>query len=360
MNTTTIKILILIFFFKVGFIHAQDVTTVNAVDSEISKNLDLEVVAALFGDCENLEEFEEKLNDPHKKISNLDLNEDGEVDYLRVIDTSKKDTHVVTIQAVLGENQYQDVASIDVEKDNKGETSVQVVGDVYMYGSNYIIEPVYVHQPVIYMWFWGPYYSPWYSPYYWHHYPPYYRPWRPRPVHYYHRDVRVHVNRKTTYRYTSVRKSNRAVHMHKKVHKNDFAKQYPNKSFDKRHKDVVNASQLNKSTTKTKNVAKPSTKDKKTGKVTTGQKVQNDWKPKSNNPIQNNSVQVPTQKNQSKNKSSKSNKTPTTRPSISPKNNKSYQPKKSNYSNNYSRPATRPKPAAPRPTPSRAMPARRR
>ncbi|AZQ65455.1 hypothetical protein EI427_24910 [Flammeovirga pectinis] len=360
MNTYTLKIIVYLLLFQVGFLHAQDVTTVNAVDSEISKNLDLEVVAALFGDCENLEEFEEKLNDPHKKITNLDLNKDGEVDYLRVIDTSKKNTHVITIQAVLGENKFQDVATIDVVKDNKGETSVQVVGDVYIYGTNYIIEPVYVHQPVIYVWFWGPYYNPWYSPYYWHHYPPYYKPWRPRPVHYYHKDVRIHVNKKTTYRYTSVRRSNKAINMQKKVHKNDYAKQYPNQSFNKRHKEVVNASHLNTSNNKAKVQQQPTTKDKKEGKVTTGQKVQKDWKPASNNKIKNNSVKVPTQKNQPKNKVVDTKNKPSTKPVTRPQNNTSYQQKKPSNNTNYNRPTTRPKPASPRPTPSRSMPSRRR
>jgi len=58
-------------------LYAQDVTTVEATDSDISDNLDLEAVASVFGDSENLEEFEKKLNDPETQISNLDLNEDS-------------------------------------------------------------------------------------------------------------------------------------------------------------------------------------------------------------------------------------------------------------------------------------------
>jgi len=112
---------------------SQDVTTVEATDSDISENLDLEAVASLFGEAEDLEDFEEKLNDPKTQISNLDLNEDGEVDYLRVVEASESETHVVFVQAVIGEDEYQDVATIDVEKDDSGETQVQVVGDVHMY-----------------------------------------------------------------------------------------------------------------------------------------------------------------------------------------------------------------------------------
>ena len=65
---------------------AQDKTTVEATSSDISENLDLEAVASVFGESKDLEEFEKKLNDPKTQISNLDLNEDGEVDYLRVLE----------------------------------------------------------------------------------------------------------------------------------------------------------------------------------------------------------------------------------------------------------------------------------
>ena len=54
-------------------IAAQDRTTVTATSSEISDNLDLRAVASIFGDSENLEDFERRLNDPKTQISNLDL-----------------------------------------------------------------------------------------------------------------------------------------------------------------------------------------------------------------------------------------------------------------------------------------------
>ena len=73
--------------------YSQDKTTVEAKSEEISDNLDLEAVASLFGEAKNLEDFEKKLNDPETKISNLDLNEDGEVDYLRVVENSDDKTH---------------------------------------------------------------------------------------------------------------------------------------------------------------------------------------------------------------------------------------------------------------------------
>jgi hypothetical protein len=63
------------------------------MNSEISDNLDLRAVASIFGDSRNLQDFERRLND-ELQISNLDLNNDNEVDYLRVIETVENRTHV--------------------------------------------------------------------------------------------------------------------------------------------------------------------------------------------------------------------------------------------------------------------------
>jgi uncharacterized protein YueI len=62
------------------------------------------------------QEFERQLNDPELQISNLDLNNDNEVDYLRVIETVDNRTHVVIIQSVLDRDVYQDVATIEIER----------------------------------------------------------------------------------------------------------------------------------------------------------------------------------------------------------------------------------------------------
>ena len=134
---------------------ADETVTVTATSSDISENLDLKTVATLFGQAKDLEQFEQLLNNPDSAFSNLDLNGDGEVDYLRVIETADNNRHLVVIQAVLAKDIYQDVASIFVEKDANDQITVQVVGDEYIYGADYIIEPVYIYRPLIYDWFWG-------------------------------------------------------------------------------------------------------------------------------------------------------------------------------------------------------------
>ena len=227
-----------------GYTPAQNVITVTANDLEISDNLDLQAVASVFGDSRDLEDFEYRLNDPNTQISNLDLNRDGYVDYLRVIELSENNTHLIVIQSVLGRDLYQDVATLEVERDSYGGTTIQVVGDTYIYGPHYIIEPVYIYRPLIVMWFWGPYYRPWHSPYYWSCYPHYFRPWHPYRPHVYRTNVYAHINIYNTYHYTNVRKSGSAFNMYHSVQRNDYGNMHPENSFAMRHKGITNRNEL--------------------------------------------------------------------------------------------------------------------
>ena len=161
---------------------AQDKTTVSATSSDISDNLDLRAVASIFGDSKDLEDFEYRLNNPKAAISNLDLNDDFQVDYLRVIESIEGNIHLIIIQAVLGQDQFQDVATVELEKDNNNRTHIQVVGDVYMYGNNYIYEPVYNFVPIIYNYIWISNYRPYYSPWYWGYYPRHFYVWKPYSI----------------------------------------------------------------------------------------------------------------------------------------------------------------------------------
>ncbi|WP_424003623.1 hypothetical protein [Maribacter sp. IgM3_T14_3] len=153
---------------------------------EAEENLNLEEVAQIFGESSDLEDFEKRLNDPESKISNFDLNGDGEVDYLKVVEKVEGDTRTVYVQATVTENKNKTVASIVVVKDSNNEVNVKVVGDEALYGSNYIIIPAYMRVPTVVIWFWGPRYSVWVSPYRLGYYPSYFRPRavfiRPRPA----------------------------------------------------------------------------------------------------------------------------------------------------------------------------------
>jgi len=219
---------------------AQQRISVQAQDDDISYNLDLQAVSSIFGESRNLEEFEMKLNDYDNQISNLDLNQDGEVDYLRVIETSENNVHVVVIQAVLDQDVFQDVATVVVERDQNRRTYVQVIGDPYLYGDDYIIEPIYVRTPSIFSFFWGRSYHSWASPYYWGYYPNYYRDRRPYETNIYLSNVGSHINRQHSYRYSDSRRNNYSVRLHNSISRNDYGRRNPSSSFSHRNTNVRN------------------------------------------------------------------------------------------------------------------------
>jgi len=227
-------------------VFAQDRTTVTANNSEISDNLDLRAVASIFGDSENLADFERRLNDPKTQISNLDLNEDNQVDYLRVIETVEGNAHLIVIQSVLGRDTYQDVATVEVQRDRNNQVQVQVVGDVYMYGANYIYEPVYVSTPVIYASFWIGNYRPYYSTWYWGYYPTYYYTWNPYPIFRYRSHIGICINNYHHYNYVNYRRCETAYNSYRGRRGNAYETRYPDRSFGHRNTSYANRYELDK------------------------------------------------------------------------------------------------------------------
>lgn len=167
-------------------------------------NLNLYAVMKLFQESETLEGFERNLNDENSRINNLDLNGDNMVDYIRVVDYPDGNIHTIVLQAVLGRNDYQDVAVFTVERFRDGSVQIQLVGDEILYGKNYIVEPIYAETPnpgyvgrartrnvtVVHTTYYEvaawpvirfiylPDYIVWRSSWYWGYYPSYWRPWR--------------------------------------------------------------------------------------------------------------------------------------------------------------------------------------
>ncbi len=225
---------------------AQYRNQVQAMNNEISDNLDLRAVADIFGDSRNLQDFERRLNDPELQISNLDLNDDNQVDYLRVIETVENRTHVVIIQSVLDRDVYQDVATIDVEKDNYNRIHVQIVGNEFMYGPNYIYEPVYYSTPIIYASFWSYNYRPYVSNWYWNYYPSYFYTWNPYPIYRYRNNIQISLNINNHYNYVNYRRSSQALVIYNSRRSNWYERQYPDYAFSRRYTNVSNRYELDR------------------------------------------------------------------------------------------------------------------
>lgn len=220
---STLKTLIFLSGLAAGGLHAQTITA----DSTglPGDNFILEGALEMFKESASPEEFEKLLNSEGNKVNNLDLNEDGEIDYIRVIDKSESDAHAFILQAVISESENQDIAVIELEKTGNDKAVVQIVGDEDIYGEQQLVEPTETVSTnagtttktvVVNVWAWpavryvyGPSYVRWVSPWRWRAYPGWYRPWR--PVHYHvFRPYRVHYHN----RYAVVH-THRVVHAHR-------------------------------------------------------------------------------------------------------------------------------------------------
>lgn len=217
-------------------------TQVYATDPDISLQLDLEAVAAAFAQSSTIKEFESLLNNSSYIISNLDLNRDGYVDYLRVVSTMEGYNHVFVIQAVLAPDLYQDVATIIAELPSYGNYRVEIVGAPYIYGPNYIIHPVYLSRPCIFRHICRHDYRPWISPWYWDHYPSWYH--HPCPVHVNHYHAYIHSFMRNHHYCHEVH------HVHKPyfpdyhrwtshISRDDYGKRHPEQSFSVRNANVA-------------------------------------------------------------------------------------------------------------------------
>jgi hypothetical protein len=195
-------------------------------------NLNLYAVLDIFQNAKTIEEFEIKLNSRDSNVNNLDLNNDNAVDYISVISYNQGHFHSIVLRVAVNSDQFQDLAVIEVSKNNAGRVIVQIIGDEALYGRDYVVEPtirgvsetpnpgyigdrtiivnnnvygnglVYVNEwPIIGLLF-SPAFSMYASPWHWGFYPGYWNPWRPL-LYYNYWGLHNHHYRNHRYRRTS-------------------------------------------------------------------------------------------------------------------------------------------------------------
>ncbi len=238
MRTTVLSLFLAVFLLMNTQCIARKSYSVQIKNEDISNNLDLEAVASIFGEAMNLEDFERKLNDPYYRISNLDLNNDGAVDYLRVIEINENSVHLIVIQAVLDRNIFQNIATVVVEKTNYRNANVQIVGDPYLYGPNYVIDPIFNYPPAILSFFWGNSYVRWSSPYYWGYYPGYYHDRRPYTINIYRSNIHSHINHNYKYNHVEIIRYENYDRMHNTVRRNDYGERHPETNYQNRRQNT--------------------------------------------------------------------------------------------------------------------------
>lgn len=186
---------------QIGFFALLFSPSVFAQESgSLSDHFSLEAAVDLFKNSTSPEDFEKKLNEENNQVNNLDLNEDGAIDYIRVEDHMEGEVHAIVLQAVVNEEENQDVAVIEIEKTGTEEAMLQIIGDESIFGENYIVEPfeleteedgrgpsVAVGRVFVNVWLWPsvrfvyrPGYRVWASPFRYRKYPVWWQPRRPR------------------------------------------------------------------------------------------------------------------------------------------------------------------------------------
>jgi len=173
-NIMKIK-LFLIIGLLITTVYGLKAQTFNSAYINYGGVLDLNTTSLLFGEASSLQEFEQYLNEPDIRASNLDLNNDGYIDYLKVTGAYENSRYIIQIYSLIGMNQYKEIASIVVRNINYRNPSIIIEGDPTIYGNNYILTPNYSRRPDILWSFSSLAFNRWNSPYYWGYYPRNYR-----------------------------------------------------------------------------------------------------------------------------------------------------------------------------------------
>jgi hypothetical protein len=205
--------MVLMISVAIGQVRAQS-TSLQDSTGLPGDSFSLQGALEMFKKAASPEDFERLINTRDNSVNNLDVNGDGDVDYVRVIDRVDNSAHAFVLQVPVSESESQDIAVIEVEKTGDASAMVQIVGDEDIYGEQTIVEPdggggdtedveddgngkgpshrervnesSTESRVVINVWTWpcvrfvyAPTYTVWVSPWRWRAYPAWWHPWRP-------------------------------------------------------------------------------------------------------------------------------------------------------------------------------------
>ena len=108
-----------------------------AGQQDAASGLDLQAVASLIKTTQNAEELERKLNSSDQRINNLDLDEDGKVDFISITEYGADSMRGFSLTVDLAGGETQEVATIEIEKDAEEMANIQAHGNPNIYGNNH-------------------------------------------------------------------------------------------------------------------------------------------------------------------------------------------------------------------------------
>lgn len=183
----------------------QKEVVVTPTSTNIGDNLDLQSLGELVKESNSAEEIENKLN-TSGSINNLDLDQDGQVDYIKVNEVNNNSGNGFVFLVLTPQGSTQ-VASISVSQ--SGDlANVNIQGNPDYYGSNSYYATSHLARDMMIMhYLYGGYHRPYVSPYRYGYYPRTYTSYRRSSVSHPYTTSRT-VTRTTTRPSTSYTKTN--------------------------------------------------------------------------------------------------------------------------------------------------------
>ena len=112
---------------------SQPPRATEVVLKELSKGLNLDAVTELAKKAKDAADFERLLNSQAEAVNNIDLNEDGKVDYIKVTEYGSGERRGFSLTTEIEAGKTQEIATIDFKKEAANAT-VQTTGNPSLYG----------------------------------------------------------------------------------------------------------------------------------------------------------------------------------------------------------------------------------
>ena len=155
-------------------------STVVVAGEEAASGLDLSRLGEIIKGVKTAEELEKKLNIKNG-INNLDLNDDKQVDYIKVTEYKINEAKWgFSLSTEVAKNEEQEIASIEIEKVDRN-VDVNVSGNQQIYGAGRHYNNFYSGSSFFFLGYLLASHRPYFSPFGWGYYPSYYSRYSPIP-----------------------------------------------------------------------------------------------------------------------------------------------------------------------------------
>lgn len=144
--------------------------------ANLGDNLNLQALGELVKNSTTAQDIEDKLNTTGS-INNLDLNNDGSVDYIKVTEYGDANQKGFSFTVDVADGQTQEIATIEVAK-GSNDAQMNIQGNQQLYGNNNYYQSRFTLTDILIMSYLFTPHRPYYSPYHYGYYPSYYHSYR--------------------------------------------------------------------------------------------------------------------------------------------------------------------------------------